>query len=207
MAFRFIKASCVAVGAFNIYIVQPQWLTSKGLIPPGDVGLEAKLDEPGFRFRSSQQRIQWLITPSRVALETEDQEEDCGAVMAQLLKFLPETPLAAIGNNAHYEELLEEDIPHPPFPTDFPVVDTLSGYALRQRSFHIGVTRERCIHNVQVSLTCKRAELLTNAHCQIGPGGFTLAEEHARLFKEHRGLGIELAQHHLKVTFDVSNVL
>lgn len=207
MAFRFIKASCVAVGAFNIYIVQPQWLTSKGLIPAGAVGLEAKLDEPGFRIRSPLQRVQWLITPTRVALETVDQEEDCGALMARLLKFLPETPLTAMGNNAHYEELLEEDIPHPPFPTDFPVVDTLSGFSLQQRSFHIGVVRGNCVFNAQVSLTCKRAELVTNAHCQVLPGGSAVAEEHARHFKDHRGVGVELAQHHLRVAFDVSDVL
>ena len=33
MAFRFLKANSVAVGAFNIYIVQPDWLTRKEIIP------------------------------------------------------------------------------------------------------------------------------------------------------------------------------
>jgi hypothetical protein len=201
MAFRFIKASCVAVGAFNIYIVQPGWLTEKGLIPPGEMGLAYKLDEPGFMFRSPAQKVHWQVTPTRIVIETEDQAQDCGIIVADLLALLPETPISAVGNNAHYEEVLdvEEDIPHPGFPTEFPVVDPLPGFSLQQRSFHVGLGKEGCVYNVQVALTAKRAELLINAHRQIGKpeGG---AREHARRFMEHRATCLVLAKHHLGVT-------
>ena len=38
MAFRFKKAGCVVVGTFNMYIVQPPWLTKIGMFPPRDEG-------------------------------------------------------------------------------------------------------------------------------------------------------------------------
>lgn len=205
MAFRFLKANSVAVGAFNIYIVQPHWLTRKGVIPAGEVTLEAKLDEPGFRLCSLlQQRVQWAITPTRIIIETDDPEANCGETLARLLDFLPETPITAVGNNTHYTESLEEDIAHPGFPHDFPVLTTLAGDTLQQRTFHVGVKRGQCLYNVQSALTAGRAELLVNAHCQISEQtGEVTPQSHLRLFKEHRTVGIELAKHHLKVTVDV----
>src|SRR5262245_44993370 len=101
MKFRFLKASCVAVGAFNVYIVQPQWLVAKNLLPRElEVVIESKMDEPGFRFYSNQLKVRWMVTPTRIVIETEDHTEDCGQVMAELLRCLPETPLVAVGNNA-----------------------------------------------------------------------------------------------------------
>src|SRR5262249_28353687 len=109
MAFRFLKASCVAVGAFNVYIVQPNWLSAKGIFLQGvEVAIEAKLDEPGFRFSSPRLKVCWFVTPTRIVIEAEDENEDCGKSMATLLAWLPETPLSAIGNNAYFRAPLNE---------------------------------------------------------------------------------------------------
>jgi hypothetical protein len=203
MAICFRKASCVAVGAFNVYIVQPHWLASKDLLPKGlEVVIESKMDEPGFRFTSAQLKVRWFITPTRIAIETDDPAEDCGDLMARLLRWLPETPVVAIGNNANYEAKpaagMVRGLP------DYPISQTLPGDRLSQRSFHVAVQRDKCVFNLQLSLTAERIELLINSHCPIaGERGAALAQEHAKQFLEHRRMGGELARHHLKVDVDV----
>ena len=202
MAFRFQRANCVTLGAFNIYIIQPQWLTAKQILPSNlEVVIESKMDEPGFRFSSDMLKVRWLITPTRIVIETEDPNQDCGQVMAQLLRWLPETPLVAIGNNTYYVALQAEraDLPTPP---EYPVPQPLADYSLRQRSFHVGVAVESCVYNLRLSLAPERTELLTNAHNPVGDErGAEFAQEHAKRFMEHRRTGVELARHHLKVAF------
>lgn len=203
MALHFQKANCVAVGAFNIYIVQPQWLAAKQLLPSDlEVVIESKLDEPGFRFTSETLRVRWLVTPTRIIIETEEPTEDCGQIMAQLLHWLPETPLVAVGNNAYYFATCEETDGMPALP-DYPVHKPMPGYTLQQRSFHIGVAGSDSSYNLQFSLTSEGIELLTNAHGQIGKRGTKFAQDHARKFLDHRRTGVELARHHLQVNFHV----
>ena len=55
MSFRFTSASCVAVGTFNIYIIQPQWLAQMGVWLKGEkFNLQTDLSRPGFKFHRSE---------------------------------------------------------------------------------------------------------------------------------------------------------
>lgn len=203
MSFRFESANCVAVGAFNIYIVQPHWLGVKGILPPDlELEIESSFDEPGFRFRSKDLQVKWVVTPTRIVIETDRPDEDCGKIMADLLAFLPETPLKAIGNNTHFScgrESLE--VPEVP---NFPSQDGLPGYDLKQRAFQFAVSSKNCVYSAQLTLTEEKAMLLTNAHGQIsGNDGMKFAQNHARGFLEHRQISCDLAKHYLKVDFDV----
>ncbi len=97
MAFQFTKVNCVAVGTFNMYIIQPAWLAKVGIIPKGiGVAIESKLDEPGFRFWSPKLPVRWYVTPSRIQVETQRADADCGELVASVFKSLPETPLIAL---------------------------------------------------------------------------------------------------------------
>ncbi len=204
MALQFKKASCVAVGAFNIYIVQPQWLATKELIPRGvEVIIESKLDEPGFRFYCNELKHRWIVTPTRIAVETQDAAENCGELVAKLLRCLPETPLVAVGNNVHYQTAGSDLESLPELPA-YPLSETLPGDVLRQRTFHVGVERDNCVHNLQLSVGEQNGiELLINAHCQVGESGTEIAQVHAQQFNEHHRIGVSLAKHHLKVEFNV----
>jgi hypothetical protein len=202
MPFRFRKASCVAVGAFNVYVIQPRWLASRGLLPAGvELVLDTKLDEPGFRFQAAELKLRWIVTPTRLAIETDDPDEDCGAPMARLLALLPETPLLGVGNNVYYETTPADAAAGLP---EFPSTQTRPGEELRQRSFHAAVALGGCLHNLQLSLNPEAAELLTNAHLQTPPeGGNELAWGHANRAAEHRRVGADLARHYLRAHIDV----
>lgn len=203
MSFRFETANCVAVGAFNMYIIQPLWLGAKGILPPNlELEVESNFDEPGFRFSSKQLPVRWVVTPTRIVIETDRKGEDCGKIMADLLGFLPETPLKAVGNNTYYSCSRESlDVPEIP---NFPRQDGLSGYDLKQRAFQFAVSRDNCVYSTQLTLSEDKAMLLTNAHGQISVNeGMKQAQDHARHFLEHRQTALDLARHYLKVNFDV----
>ena len=87
MPFRFKKSSCVAVGTFNIYIIQPPWLRKVAILPAelAGVTMEAKLDEPGFRFTPAKLPIQWIVKPDRIEVLTTYPKYDCGSPVAEVL--------------------------------------------------------------------------------------------------------------------------
>lgn len=110
VAFDFRTASCVAVGSFNVYIIQPAWLVEVGILA-GDlekVGLEINLAEPGFRILCSDDEMTWSVQPSRITIKSNRAGTDCGRLLGLVLKNLPHTPVRAIGSNARYEAPLEE---------------------------------------------------------------------------------------------------
>jgi len=203
MVFRFQRASCVAVGAFNIYIVQPKWLVAKSLIPEGiELTMESKLDEPGFRFNSESMDVKWIVTPTRIVIESEDANADCGTVMAKLLEWLPETPVSGVGNNTQYSVTLSEvqsQLNLPNFPVDSP----LEGHEIQQRTFHAGLKVSGCLHNLQLSVKNTTCELMTNCHLATSPDTTVDFIKHARSFGEHRLLGTVLAKQYLKADIHV----
>ena len=71
VALRFKKASCVVVGTFNIYVVQPRLLAQLGLIPFGEPALvEQNLTQAGFRFIIESLQSQWTVRPDKLIVET-----------------------------------------------------------------------------------------------------------------------------------------
>jgi hypothetical protein len=185
VAFRFKRASCVAIGTFNMYIIQPAWLAAVGIIPKHTlVEIYSKLDMPGFRFSSPQMPARWTVTPTRIEIETDRMDEDCGSAMAQVLKELPWTPLLAIGNNAFYHapceelaslssiEVLRKDAP--------------DGFEFAQRSIHYGVKGQDTIFNLQLAITEEALELSANAHTELQGFNSDLAQQAARHFFQHR---------------------
>ena len=201
MAFRFKKASCVVAGTFNMYIIQPPWLAKINIFPKGtNIVMWSKLDEPGFRFQAQGIPSRWFVTPSRIDVETENQEEDCGAKVATVLSKLPWTPLRAIGNNTIYKAPLSEldvlpDLNHiqPPIP---------EGFELAQRSVHIGVTKGDQQYNLQVSVTTDIIELAVNVNTELTGKDADFSHQAARSFLDHRQQANHLIRHLLKARLE-----
>ena len=143
MNLHFRKSSCIAIGAFNVYIIQPEWMAAKGFFDPdSEVSIETKLDEPGFRFSQEGSTVRWVVTPTRIAVETEDEGINCGAVIARILNLLPETPITAVGNNSFFQVF---DAPTPP---SIPSPECESAYNVTERVFHIGLQTGKTIFNL-----------------------------------------------------------
>jgi hypothetical protein len=192
VAFRFKSSVCVAVGTFNIYIVQPAWLAGRGIIPKATpIAMEAKLDEPGFRFSSTKMRSKWTVTPTRIDVSSDNPDEDCGAPVSKVLHFLQWTPIKAVGNNATYEAPLSELESLRDLLGVYPACP--EGFTPRQRSFHVGLGRGDQVFNVQLSVTDKGVELATNTHTDTTNRDNELAQFAAQNFLQHRQIAEQLA--------------
>lgn len=185
MAFRFDRSSCVAVGTFNIYIVQPAWLAKREIIPKGiQVAIASKMDEPGFRFQSPKLKSQWLVAPDRIEIITRHPEEDCGMSMSRVIESLPWTPLKAIGCNVIYKAPADDAGGTKALAVFQP--SEPAGYELYQRSLHAGLKHDDHLFNIQLSATSDGLELAVNIHTEIEDRGSELARESARRFLDHR---------------------
>jgi len=207
VAFRFQKASCVAVGTFNMYILHPQWLAKYEIIEPGtEVGIETNLTQPGFRFRLPDRKATWNVTPNRLVIESPDPGFGCGDTIARILKILPETPLFALGNNFHYQAELSERDNLSASIRDFPETDPLTEeQSVLQRTFHAGVRRsERETINLQVALKEEGIELACNVHHELSDreNASEAAVAAAERFFEDRAEVEALAQHFFGATIE-----
>ena len=99
--FTFIKSSCVALGSFNIYVIQPQVLTSMGVLEvDAPLAVAGDLTAPGIRFQTSE--ATWTVRPDRLAVETTSPTIDCGHLVRLVLENLLWTPVMAVGLNYTY---------------------------------------------------------------------------------------------------------
>ena len=186
MRLKLIRSNCICLGSFNIYIVQPKWLADQGIIPRSiEVAIEANLEEPGFRFSSPALSSRWMLHPSRLAIETDDPREDCGAFMGKVLERLPYTPLIALGKNFDY--LAEETSPDElkwfeddsslSLPRSFKRKASSRGWSFQKGShlFNLNVVRDD-----------KGTWFRMNIHTELRGREIESALESANLFKKHR---------------------
>lgn len=121
MAFRLTTATAVAHGAWNIYILQPEWMQEKGLFDAErPVVVHTLKAGPGVRLTTRGKRSPvWTATPFSMRVEFEKPAigEDVGAPLAKLIQALPETPLGPVGYEMTYRGAAGEDmavVPRPP---------------------------------------------------------------------------------------------
>lgn len=201
MGFRFKSAAAVAVGTFNIYIIQPNWLSQVGLIGEGaQIEMEADFSRPGFRFKPTGASIRWSIHPDRIILDTEQADADCGAPLAVVLEHLRWTPLFGIGTNLVFEAPLSDiDRVRSLFIEPSP----REGFAVGQRTAHIALVKDQQRFNLQIATPQKpENEVLTlsiNVHTAIEQSllplqANALAIESCRHFIPHRDEAVSLAR-------------
>ena len=187
MAFLYTKSNCIALGTFNMYIIQPTWLAKQGIIPDAiEIKIEANLEEPGLRFSSPSLASQWLVTPARLAVESEEWDEDCGSQIAKVIDKLPWTPLVAIGTNTVYEARLS-DLPKPlRFLHDDKHPKLPRGFRKEQTSYVITVRKTDRVFSLHIALHKDKIELKTNVHTHVKDKGSTHANQAAKAFVSNR---------------------
>lgn len=163
MAFQFKQSSCVAVGTFNVYVVQPEFLREIHVFPE-EIALkfEANLTQPGFRFSVEDRDARWTVRPDRLTVESRDARKDCGHDLADTLDALPWTPLTAIGCNVVYSAPRSEDIDRL-----FCDVRIPPDFGLNRRGSHFSIKRDAVVFNVQVSSEQGEHTLSINAHEEL----------------------------------------
>ncbi len=185
MAFRLKTASCVTIGTFNTYIVQPAWLTQVGILPAGEMAIHAKFDEPGLMFSSPKMSTKWIVQPNKIAIETDNPAENCGELMARILAELRWTPLIAMGNNALYEADLEELKSLPDF-SNYPPALAPSGFTQKERGVHTSLAQEESTFNIQLTVTEKEVRISANVHTDLRGHDSEFAQAAARKFLKNR---------------------
>lgn len=174
-----------------MYVIQPAWLAEVGILPfEIDVEIYSKFDEPGFRFTSPKLPTRWVVTPTRVQIESDKPNEDCGSALAKVLEKLPWTPIAAVGNNALYRAPLDE-VPSLPFQDVFST-SAVGGFTVAQRAVGFGLKRGDTRFNVNVATTEDEIELSVNAHTECRGHKSEYAQRAVRNFFADRKTGEEL---------------
>lgn len=166
MTFLFKQASSVVVGTLNMYILHPQWLIDHQIIPDDTkVAIQSSLDKPGIRLHFPSLKCIWTVEPTRLQIQTDDFEFDCGELTGKVLHRLPETPIIAVGSNSTYIAPLD-DLESLLTLKDFPSFDELlEDGEISQRTFHVAVERPNgAVANLQLSVTDDEVELALNVH-------------------------------------------
>jgi hypothetical protein len=168
----FVKASSVAVGTFNIYIIQPGWLTRVGILPPGtEITIEANMTRPGFRLSSPALKTLWFVSPGKLAIETTDSNVDCGRQMSDVLKMIPVTPVFGVGNNVTLTAKRSEIEPLPVLEACTAAALLPDGYSEDRRVSAMSVTREGRTFNLNVVVRGDVVEFHGNADSTLGDDG------------------------------------
>ena len=112
MKFHFEKSFCVALGTFNIYIIQPSLLLQMHALDSVIGSFFGDFTQPGWRF--SADGATWVVRPERLAVETTDPKFDCGKRVLSVLKILQWTPIVAVGTNLVFRADAREESDLPP---------------------------------------------------------------------------------------------
>ncbi len=171
MPYKFRKASCVAVGTFNIYIIQPAWLTAVGIFPSeAEVTLQANLTRPGFRLSSVHMKTVWYVAPGRLAVESVSPHQNCGELMATVLDKLLWTPVSAIGNNVTYQADREAAEPFPALDACAHSAVVPEEYSEKRRSLSLTVIRPDRDYTLTAVAGTEVVELTGNASVTFAEG-------------------------------------
>lgn len=159
--FTFKQSSCVAIGTFNIYIVQPKLLQEMDVFrAEHPVLLSGDLTQPGFRFEVDNSK--WFVRPDRLSVETQDPSVDCGGFVRRTLASLCWTPIMAVGINAifeaapGFESMIADELRLPIYPD------------ASQRAVHVSVQHDNTKTNIQLASAEEHLTLSVNRHVDFG---------------------------------------
>ena len=104
-------AQTVAIGAFNPYVITPDWLIRFGVYPKKaecNVRLVPLGGGAAFEFEFESTQVQWQVDNQRLSVASSDRPVDCGGTVSNVLALLPHTPVLAMGHNFHFTTSKEE---------------------------------------------------------------------------------------------------
>lgn len=94
-------AQTVAIGAFNPYVVTPDWLVRYNIcreVEGVNVRFVALGEGAAFRFG----KVEWQVDNQRLCVSSSEWNIDCGRLVSRVLELLPHTPVHAVGHNFHF---------------------------------------------------------------------------------------------------------
>lgn len=163
-------AQTVAIGAFNPYLISPDWLVKYGICPEGNVELRlaALGGAASFRFGT----VSWDVNNQRLIVSSSKASDDCGQIVSQVLRLLPHTPVRAVGHNFHFSASRHDWGDRP-----VPVLGgkRLEDFDQAEQARWVGVFHHPPEVRIEVALACVR-------------------EAVAVLFNHHRNLDLEQAR-------------
>jgi hypothetical protein len=202
--FRFHRASCVVVGTFNTYVIQPPLLTEMGVLRDGQTAeLLFDFTQPGMRFRIDD--VTWTIRPERLAIESTNSRKDCGCDASLVLQKLCWTPIRAVGTNIVFatDVASEHELPQ-----TFRLPALADGFPTQQRSAHLAVCENELLVNIQLAASEGKLELSLNVHTDLRHSirrsqlaASKRAQEACAAFFGHREFAIQRAASLLGATF------
>ena len=201
--FEFTQSNCVVAGTFNIYIIQPHWLSEIGVVPAGaKISLQADMRSPGFKFKLPDDNdLLWSIRPDRLSVQSDRFAVDCGKPISKVLEQLPWTPVLAVGCNATFTASLDQfDKISRFFPSELIADD----YSFAQKTYHRGIQRDGLVFNIQLSVTHDSIDLSLNTHTdakkdRVIRDANQIAQESCKSFGAQRDEAIQLAKSLLNV--------
>lgn len=93
-------AQTVALGPFNPYIINPEWVIKYVVSPADEVRIRLMDVGEGRAFRIG--NLEWHVDTRRLMLSGDRVDAACGKLVAKVLELLPHTPVNAVGHNFHY---------------------------------------------------------------------------------------------------------
>jgi hypothetical protein len=100
-------AQTVVVGAFNPYVITPDWLVRFGFYRE-DEGVNVRLVPLGQGAAFEVGCVEWQVDNQRLSVASSERSEDCGGTVSRVLSLLPHTPVQALGHNFHFSATREE---------------------------------------------------------------------------------------------------
>jgi hypothetical protein len=91
-------AQTLALGPFNPYIILPEWLVKHAVCEDAEVEIRFIPLKQGTAFAFKE--VQWQIDSQLLLVGSIT--ENCGELVAKVIRLLPHTPVHAVGNNFHY---------------------------------------------------------------------------------------------------------
>lgn len=175
MSFKFKKASCVVVGAFNVYVFQPSFFVQNEIVETGTkTTILGDFSQPGFRVSFENYPLVWVIRPDRILIETTDQSADCGKIVGTVLKTLPWTPVSAVGVNFEFQTT-EDEFQTMGKSQNLPNIE--SSYQIVQRAIHVAISDGPQVFNLGLARTDEGVDFAINVHTDAKK---LVTDEHTR---------------------------
>lgn len=200
LEFAFKQSSCVAVGTFNIYILQPKLLAAMGVFElENPILVSGDLTQPGIRFEAV--NSVWIVRPDRLSVESKAPNVDCGELVERTLAALCWTPIMGVGINVIFtasgnEELLPDSLRLPSYPN------------AKQRTVHVAIPHDGdSTLNVQLAQSDDKLELSLNGHTDLSKikenpqEANRAARSLCASFIEYRRSAVRIAQELLNAEF------
>jgi len=129
--------------------------------------------------------VRWLVLPTGITIETEDEGTNCGEIISRVVDILKHTPLQAIANNTMFQAPVSEPSVSAVYDC-FERMQLPSNVSIKTKGVAFAVMHGDTQFNLSVFLSDDAVLIGTNAHTPLPAPAPEKAAAVARSFFEHR---------------------